>query len=209
MVIKAAIVEDIKEIRESFASLINRSRGVRCVASYGTAEEALEGLAAIHVDVVLMDIELPGMSGVECVRALKAKHPDLECMMLTMFENEERVFQSLAAGASGYIVKRAASGKLVEAIKELYGGGSPMSPQIARQVVSTFYQRQSVLSDDDALTKREEEILALLSKGYRYQEIADTLFISIETVRTHIHRIYEKLHVRSRSEAIIKNLQRQ
>ncbi|MDE3056601.1 MAG: response regulator transcription factor [Bacteroidota bacterium] len=209
MTIKVAIVEDVQEIRESFVSLINRARGVRCIVSYGTAEEALRGLSDVHVDVVLMDIELPGMSGIDCVRALKVKQPALECMMLTMFENEERVFQSLAAGASGYIVKRAASGKLIEAIKELHGGGSPMSPQIARQIVTAFRQPFSFPTAANSLTKREEEILSLLSKGYRYQEIADALFISVETVRTHIHRMYEKLHVRSRSEAIIKTLQHQ
>ena len=159
-------------------------------------------------DVVLMDINLPDLSGIECVRRLKAEYPDLQIMMLTMYEDSEQVFQALAAGASGYLVKRTPPGQLIEALKEVHQGGSPMSMQIARMVVDSFHHMGPARDETANLTPREEEILSHLAKGLRYKEIADTLFISVETVRSHLRRIYEKLHVRSRTEAVVKYLRK-
>ena len=155
-------------------------------------------------DVVLMDINLPRMSGIECTRRLKERQPDVPIMMLTIYEDDEKIFDSLTAGASGYLLKKTPPAKLLDAILELHNGGSPMSSRIARKVVETFRALGTSSKEIENLSKRESEILSHLAKGYRYKEIADTLFISIETVRTHIRNIYEKLHVRSRSEAVLK-----
>ena len=151
-----------------------------------------------------MDINMPNTSGIECVAKLKALQPTLQIMMLTSFEDNEKIFQSLIAGASGYLLKKTPPTKLLEAIDELHNGGSPMSNQIARKVVETFRTQPVGSKDTVGLTEREQEILSHLAKGYRYKEIADTLFISVETVRTHLRNIYEKLHVRSRTEAVLK-----
>ena len=202
--INVAIVEDEDEVREGLAVLINGSEGFRCILTYPSAEKALPDILTNKPDVVLMDINLPGMSGIECTRKLKARQPDLPIMVLTVYDDDEKIFESLKAGASGYLLKKTPPAKLLEAILELHNGGSPMSSRIARKVVQAFQAMGPSSKDTENLSKREHEILSYLAKGYRYKEIAETLFISIETVRTHLRNIYEKLHVRSRSEAVLK-----
>jgi DNA-binding NarL/FixJ family response regulator len=208
-IIAVAIVEDDVTIREGLKALIGASGGFTCVGDYPSAEDALIHIGDHAPDIVLMDIHLPGMSGVECVRQLKSKLPSVQVMMLTVYQNDENIFAALKAGANGYMVKRTKPERLLEAIMELHGGGSPMSAEIARKVVGTFHERH-VLNEAAAenLTDREREILGYLANGMRYKEIAERLFISTHTVRTHIHRIYEKLHVHTKSEAIIRVLQK-
>lgn len=207
--ILVAIVEDNDTIREGLKQLIGSSPGFDCVGAFISAEDALDQLSKESADVVLMDINLPGMSGIECTHHLKRNFPKLQIMMLTVYENDEYIFPALKAGASGYMVKRTRADKLLEAIVELRQGGSPMSAEIARRVVQTFHQQRVIAQEQTAaLTKREGEILGYLSNGLRYKEIAERLFISPATVRTHIHKIYEKLHVRTKSEAILKVLQK-
>lgn len=202
--IRVAIVEDINEIRDGLAALINGSEGYRCVGAFSDAESFLRKLPELLPDVVLMDINLPGISGIECIRLLQMKKYQAPIMVLSVYENDEHVFESLQAGASGYLLKKTPPIKLLDAIQDLYNGGSPMSGQIARKVVQTFQQTSIPSKEMEQLTPRELEILSHLAKGYRYKEIADTLFISVETVRTHLRNIYEKLHVRSRAEAVLK-----
>jgi DNA-binding NarL/FixJ family response regulator len=204
--IKIMIVEDQEGVREGLRILINGSDGYRCIAACRSAEEALEKLHTEVPDVVLMDINLPGMRGTECVVHVKNLHPEIQVMMLTVFENNDEIFQSLEAGATGYLLKKTPPAKLLEAIRDLVNGGSPMSGEIARKVVQVFHQSAHVKFADASLTAREEEILSYLAKGYLYKEIADALFINIETVRSHIHKIYQKLHVRTRSELLLKYL---
>jgi len=206
--INVAIVDDDREVREGIALLINGTQNYRCVGAYGSAQEAVEKIPGLGVHVVLMDINMPHTTGIECVVRLKQLQPSLQIMMLTSFEDDEKIFQSLVAGASGYMLKKTPPAKLLEAIEEIYNGGSPMSNQIARKVVETFQSGGSASKDTTGLTQREQEILSHLAKGYRYKEIADTLFISVETVRTHLRNIYEKLHVRSRTEAVLKYLKK-
>jgi len=208
MSIKIAIVEDNDEIREGLAVLINGSSGFKCVARYANGEDALKYIPGEHPDVVLMDICLPKMSGIECVIRLKACMTDLQIMMLTIYEDDELVFKSLVAGATGYILKKTPPAELLEAIQDLHNGGSPMSSQIARKVVQTFQQIGKSRQETENLTQRETEIISYLAKGYHDKEIADTLFVSVETVRTHIRNIYKKIHVRSRTEAVLKYLGR-
>jgi DNA-binding NarL/FixJ family response regulator len=204
--IRIAIVEDEKAIRNGLKLLIDGTEGYKCVALYPNAEEALRRIFDADPDVVLMDIHLPGMSGIECVRQLKEQNPNFQIVMLTIYEDDEEIFKSLAAGAHGYILKKTPPAKLLEAITEVHNGGSPMSTQIARRVVDFFQMKEGATKQTEKLSKREQEILSFLSKGYRYKEIADVLCISIETVRTHIRNIYEKLHVHSRTEALLKYL---
>ncbi|MFA5831874.1 MAG: response regulator transcription factor [Bacteroidota bacterium] len=208
MAIRVAIVEDIKKIREGLASLIDGSDGFQCTETYESAEEALRGIPSYHPDVVLMDIQLPRMSGIECVEKLKELTPDLEIMMLTSFEDSDKVFKSIVAGASGYILKSTPPAELLEAIRDLHDGGSPMSDQIARKVVQAFRQMGSSSKETENLSDRETEILSYLAKGYQDKEIADTLFLSIKTIRTHLRNIYKKLHVRSRMEAVLMYLKK-
>jgi len=203
-----SIVEDIDEIRDSLAVLINGSAGFECIGTYRNATEALKGIPLHKPNVVLMDINLPDMSGIECVRKLKDQDASLQVVMVTMYEDSEQVFKALAAGASGYILKRTPPSRLLEAIQEVHQGGSPMSMQIARMVVQSFHQSGLSVDESASLTRREEEILSYLAKGLRYKEIAETLFISVETVRSHLRRIYDKLHVRSRTEAVVKYLRK-
>lgn len=207
MFINVAIVEDIEDIREGLAGFINSAEGFRCVATYGCAEAALAELPDLEPDVVLMDIGLPGMSGIECIRRLKAQETAMQIMMLTIYEDDEKIYNSLAAGATGYILKKTPPVRLLEAIQDLHNGGSPMSPQIARKVVQTFQHHQTSSPALASLTNREQEILSYLAKGHLYKEIAATLSISVETVRTHLHKIYKKLHVHTRTEAVLKHLQ--
>ncbi|MHB8580158.1 MAG: response regulator [Ignavibacteriaceae bacterium] len=204
MIINIAIVDDKDEIREGLSYLINSSEGFKCAAKYSNAEDALKEIPTLNIDVVLMDINLPGMSGIDCVIELKRKRKDIQIMMLTIFEDGDMIFKSLQAGASGYVLKKTSAASLLEAIKDIYNGGSPMSSQIARKVVASFQSTKVSLEKNEELSDRETEILTYLSKGYRYKEIAELLFISIETVRTHIRNIYEKLQVHSRTEAILK-----
>jgi DNA-binding NarL/FixJ family response regulator len=206
--IQVAIVEDDQEIREDFARRIDHSPSCRLLRSYGDAESALADLPRRQPDVVLMDINLPGMDGVDCVRQLKAKMPKVHFMMLTVYEDGDRLFRSLMAGATGYLLKRTPPDKLLAAIHDVYEGGAPMSPEVARRVVQYFQQLPKPSSDLQTLSAREREVLEQLSKGYLYKEIEDHLRISTGTLRTHIASVYEKLHVHSRTEAVVKYLNR-
>ncbi len=207
--IKVMIVEDDTAVREGLAALINGSEGYECTHACSSAELALAQISDYMPDVVLMDINLPGMNGIECVVCLKNAYPEIQVMMLTVFDNTDEIFKSLAAGASGYLLKKTPPARLLEAISELVGGGSPMSSEIARKVVQTFHKPILQQFPDANLTAREEEILQYLTKGYLYKEIAEALFINIETVRTHIHKIYQKLQVRTRTEVLLKCMKQQ
>ncbi|HTL72326.1 MAG TPA: response regulator transcription factor [bacterium] len=206
MPIQIAIVEDDQGLRESLTALIRREPRLRCVGEYATAEAALAAIPVKGSDVVLVDINLPGMSGIELVAKLKAKMPKLQLMMITMYEDCDQIFASLQAGATGYLLKRSQPAEIVQAIEQMHVGGSPMSPEIARKVVSFFHKNSSRASGVDQLTKRETEILSQLAKGYMYKEIADNMGIGMETVRTHLQNIYGKLHVHSRTDAVVKFL---
>jgi len=200
-------VEDDDDIREGIAFLLNKTPEFVCVNCYATAEAALTGMPTDDPDVVLMDINLPGMSGVECVRRLTAGRPKLVVLMLTVYEHTDAIFQSLTAGASGYLLKRTPPAELLDAIRQAHNGSSPMSGHIARKVVQYFHHPPSS-KPMEALSPREQEVLEHLAQGYLYKEIADRLGISIDTVRKHLGRVYEKLHVRSRTEAVAKYLRR-
>ena len=206
MRIKVAIVEDSPGTRESLTELLGRAPSLRCVGAYPTAEEALGNIPREQPDVVLMDINLPGMSGIECVGLLKDRLPATQVLMLTTYEEADLIFDSLRNGASGYLLKNMPPSELVQAIEQVHAGGAPMSMQIARKVVNHFRQIKQPKSEVDKLTKREHEILSLLAKGYLYKEIADQLGITLSTVRAHLHTIYEKLHVQSRTQAVVKFL---
>ena len=206
MPIRVAIVEDQLEVRQGLAYMIDGSAGFSCVGAYGDAESALEDLASREIDIVLMDIGLPGISGIQALPRLKLLQPDAQIMMLTIYDDDAKIFQSLQAGATGYILKKTPPAQLIDNIQTLYRGGSPMSSQIARRVVETFHVDIRPMDDDADLTPREQEILELLVQGYRYREIVDRLNISLDTVRTHIRHIYEKMQVRSRGEATYKYL---
>lgn len=201
--ITVAIIEDIQEIREGLELLINESDGFNCVVTFSTGEEALAGLPGICPDVVLMDIHLPGINGIEAVRTLKTKCTSTQFIMSTVYEDDENIFESLKAGASGYLLKKTAPAKILDSISEVYHGGSPMSSQIARKVIASFQQKNSI-DDSELLTHREKETLKLLARGLRYKEIATELGITMETVRSHTRNIYLKLQVQSRTEAINK-----
>ena len=199
---RVAIVEDIAGIRDNLMTLVATSAGLELAGVAGTGEEALEILPALRPDVVLMDIELgEGISGIECVRQLKEILPATEFMMLTVFADHTSVYESLRAGATGYLVKGLAAERLLDSITELRAGGSPMSSSIARRVVQNLIQPKAPTTPESRLSVREEEVLRALAAGQRYKEIADVLGLSVHTVRTHIHRIYQKLHVQNRSEA--------
>lgn len=203
--IKVAIVDDDEGIRASLAVLIKRAADFRLLGDYPDAESALKEIPVRKPDVVLMDINLPGMKGYECVRQLKAQLPQVQFLMLTVYEDSDSLFNSLKAGASGYLLKRTASERLLDAIRDVHAGGSPMTPQLARRVVMFFNQP----AKDDTmaqLTPGEREFLDQLAKGYAYKEIADRMKISIDTVRSYVRTVYEKLHVHSRTEAVVKYL---
>ena len=203
--INVAIVEDIDELREAMRLLIQSAEGLLCVFDFSNAEDALSTLSDDPVDIVLMDIHLPGMSGIDCVRQLKEKRPEILFMMCTIFQDDENIFNALMAGASGYLLKSDDPEKTINAIGELYKGGSPMNAYIARRVIDTFHKPGApIRKNNDLLTKRENELLVLLAKGYRYKEIAAQLFIGVETVRKHINNIYVKLQVQSKMEAVNK-----
>ncbi len=211
MVISVCIVDDNKDIRSALEQIIVMREGYKLAGSFAGAEEALQKIPLLKPDVVLMDINLgDGESGIDCVSQLKPQHPDILFMMCTVYEEDEKIFEALAAGANGYILKKTDPAKLLDAIKELYEGGAPMSSQIARKVVSAFQTKTNPDSMETSvqgkpiniLSNRENEILVLLAKGLLYKEIAGKLFISQETVRKHVYHIYEKLHVNNRVEAI-------
>jgi DNA-binding NarL/FixJ family response regulator len=204
MPIAVSIVEDEPKTRESLLRLLSCAPNVRCLGSYATGEEALRGIPTEKPDVALVDINLPGISGIECVAKLKTKLPALRVLMLTTYEERDSIFDSLRAGASGYLLKKAGYAGLIQAIDDIYAGGAPMSAQVARQVVEHFHRIQKPASDMEKLTAREQELLALLAKGYLYKEISERLNISMSTVSTHLQHIYEKLHVQSRTEAAAK-----
>lgn len=210
MAITVSIIEDNEQLRNTLSRVLNRAEGFRCISTYGSAEEGLEDLPARKPDVVLMDINLPGINGVECVRRLKQTAPAIQVVMLTVYEDTENIFNALAAGASGYLLKRTSSAELLESLREVHRGGSPMTAHIARKVVQSFQKPAAPAAASaeptEDLSPREREVLDCLSQGFLYKEIAEKLGISYETVHTYIRRIYEKLQVRTRTEAVAKFL---
>jgi DNA-binding NarL/FixJ family response regulator len=202
--IRVAIVEDDRSVRENLCVLIDAATGFRCTATCSSAEEAWKQLPPIAPEVVLMDIHLPGKSGIECVAKLKALLPETQVIMLTIEEDSERVFDSLKAGATGYLVKSVSPAKILDAIAEVHNGGAPMSSHIARNVVLAFRKTPEPENPELNLSPREEEVLRLLAKGHRSKEIAEELGVGTATVNTHVRHIYEKLHVRSRAEAVAR-----
>jgi DNA-binding NarL/FixJ family response regulator len=209
MAISVAIVEDDALVREHLVRLVDGAAGFQCAGAYADGEQALHDLPRQAPEVVLMDINLPGISGIECVRRLKKLLPRLQVIILTVYEDSDRVFAALEAGAGGYLLKRTPSDKLLEAVREIHQGGAPMSSYIARKVVQSFQQRSPSAPEEANLSPREEEILHLVAKGYHNKEIADQLSISVETVRVHLRNIYEKLHVNSRSQAVVRFLNKE
>lgn len=208
MSIRVAIVEDDQAVRDNLGVLIDKAAGFQCIARCPSAEDALRELPGVLPDVILMDIHLPGKSGIECVERLKPMLPLTQFIMLTIEEDTERVFESLKAGATGYFVKHVSPEEILEAVAEVHRGGAPMSSHIARRVVTAFRQAPESGASDLPLSPREEEILKLLAKGHRSKEIAEQLQIGLGTVNTHVRHIYEKLHVRSRAEAVARLVRR-
>jgi DNA-binding NarL/FixJ family response regulator len=206
--ISVSIVDDSSELRQSIATFVNNSPGFRCVSTYSNGNEAILRLPADKPDVVLMDINMPGMNGIECVRRLRAVAPKMQIIMLTVYGDSDQIFDALVAGASGYLLKRVTPEKLLEAIKEVHEGGAPMSSFIARKVVASFQKKtgKEKPGQDFHLAPREQMVLERLAKGMTYKQICSELDISIGTIRTYIRRIYEKLHVHSRTEAVVKYL---
>jgi DNA-binding NarL/FixJ family response regulator len=204
--ITVSIVEDAEGVRDGLVRLLNSSPGFQCIASYPTGEAALAEIPGRPPDVVLMDLDLPGIKGVECVRKLKTILPAIRVVMLTVYENPEHIFDALSAGAIGYLIKKRLPGDLLEAVRDAHAGGAPMSSQIARKVVQ-FFQNVPASSGLETLSARELEVLDLLAKGFLVKEIADQTSLGYGTVRTYIRRIYEKLQVHSRSQAVSKYLQ--
>lgn len=203
--ISVCIVEDNRDILHALEEIIMMADGYELLGSFTSAEDAVYGIPTLHPNVVLMDINLGKMDGIECVKRIKPDHPDILFMMCTVYEEDEKIFEALAAGANGYILKKTSPSKMLEAIKELNEGGAPMSSQIARKVVTAFQKAPSSNSAQiDKLSNREAEILELLAKGLLYKEIAASLNIAQETVRKHVYHIYEKLHVNNRVEAVNK-----
>jgi DNA-binding NarL/FixJ family response regulator len=199
--IKVCLVEDIKEVREGMETLLTLDKRFEVLASYADAESAAEHLPAWDADIVIMDINLPGMSGIDCIRKVKRQCPHSQFIMFTIYEDDEKVFEALEAGANGYLLKKTSLSKITDSLIELHQGGSPMSTQIARKVIERMHINK-LENTTDLLSPRETEILRLLAKGLLYKEISDQINITTGTVRQHIHRIYEKLHVQNRTEAI-------
>ena len=205
--ISVCIVDDNRELRNALEEIISMSEGYRCVGTIPTAEDAIRQIPLLKPDVVLMDINLgTGESGIDCVRALKPRIPATNFMMCTVYEEDEKIFEALSAGASGYILKKTTPSKMLDAIRDLYEGGAPMSSQIARKVVAAFLNRPSSNGGNELnnLTHREREILELLSRGMMYKEIALALNLANDTIRKHVYHVYEKLHVTNRVEAVNK-----
>jgi DNA-binding NarL/FixJ family response regulator len=206
--ITVSLVEDNRKTRESLAALLRNSPGFSCLSVYGSGEDALRDAPIQKPQVILMDINLPGMNGIECVGKLKAAAPEIEILMLTAYEDTEQIFSSLQAGASGYLLKSMPPQEILAALTQIVQGGAPMSASIARKVVTFFKKLPQPAPEMKTLTARESEILGLLAKGYHYKEIASALEIGVGTVRTHLHAIYKKLQVQSRTEAVVKYLGR-
>jgi DNA-binding NarL/FixJ family response regulator len=205
--IAVSIIEDDASVRKILAGWVSRAKGFRFVSEYGNAESAVARLVEDKPDVVLVDINLSGQSGIHCVCRLKPVMPNTQFLMVTVYEDADHIFDALAAGASGYLLKRTPRQELLAAIKQVHEGGSPMTSYIARKVVQSFQRPASQAPLPDDLSPREWEVLRLLARGYAYKEIAEALSISMPTVNTHIHRIYEKLHVQSRGQAVARYAQ--
>ena len=205
-VINTAIVEDQRDIREGLAMLINGTNGYRCTGSYRSMEEALEKIASDFPDVVLSDIGLPGMDGIEGIRILKERHPDLLALVLSVYDDDERIFDALCAGACGYLLKKTPPERLMESLREAAGGGAPMSPEVARRVITLFRDFRPPQRADYDLTPHETRLLKLLVEGHNYKTAAFELNVSVNTVSFHLKKIYEKLQVHSKSEAVAKAL---
>lgn len=207
--IKVVIVEDLEEVVEGLKAFINEDKELELSATYRTAEAALLELPILLPDIVIMDINLPKMSGIECMRQVKQLAPSIQFMMFTVYENNDQVFEALKAGATGYLLKKTPPAQIIEGVKDLHRGGSPMSAAIARKLIEEFKgNKQAALPESALLTPREQEVLNLLAKGLLYKEISDQLHISLSTVRQHIHKVYEKLQVQNKVEALNKMFKR-
>ncbi|MBA4150722.1 MAG: response regulator transcription factor [Verrucomicrobia bacterium] len=205
MLIKVAIVEDDRRWRTNLERLLKETEGLECVGSFGTAEDAVRDIPGDQSpQVVLMDINLPGMSGVECTRQLKGLLPTVQIVMLTVYDDSDRIFQALQMGANGYLLKRASADEILEAIQDVHRGGAPMSAYIARKVVQSFQQQRSSANPDEVLSKRESEVLGYVARGYSDKEVAEALGLTSATIRSYLKTIYGKLHVHSRTQAILK-----
>jgi DNA-binding NarL/FixJ family response regulator len=206
-IVRVAIVEDHRDLREGLRVLIDGTPGYRCLGAFRTMEEALPRISADTPDVVLADIGLPGMSGIEGVRILRERHPGLQLLMLTVYDDDDRIFEALCAGATGYLLKKTPPGRILESLNEAVAGGSPMSPEVARRVIALFREVRPPKQAEHDLTPHESRILGLLVEGHAYKSVAAELGVSVNTVRYHIKHIYEKLQVHSKSEAVAKALQ--
>ena len=202
--IKLVIVEDLEEVTEGLSEFIRRDPELQLAGTFRTAEAAALELPLIKPDIVIMDINLPGISGIECIRQVKKSNVPMQFMMFTVYENNDQVFEALKAGATGYLLKKTAPLQIIEAIKDLHNGGSPMSATIARKLVTIFQDQPKVNNEASVLTNREKDVLECLAKGMLYKEIAEQLGISFHTVRQHIRKMYEKLHVQNKTEALNK-----
>jgi DNA-binding NarL/FixJ family response regulator len=200
--ITAVVIEDDPSVRELLAGWLDEAKDFSCIGQFVDTESAAAGIPKLNPNVALVDINLPGLSGIDCVRALKPRLPGTQFVMLTVYEDSDHIFEALTAGATGYLLKRTPRDALIAALREVHSGGSPMSSNIARKVVQSLQQAKPKLKPAEALSKRENEVLALLAQGYLYKEIADTIGVSLPTVNTYIRRIYEKLHVHSRAQAV-------
>jgi DNA-binding NarL/FixJ family response regulator len=207
MPIRVSIVEDLAEIREGLVDLVRSDRELSMIGSFEDAESAVQKLPDLQADIVVMDINLPGMSGIDCIKIVKEKCPGTQFMMFTVYENDDKVLQAMQAGATGYLLKRTKPDQILEGIKELNQGGSPMSSNIARKLLTIFLHKKKA-AKKDVLSDRENEVLQLLADGLLYKEIAERLYIGHGTVRQHLHNIYEKLHVHNRTEAVNKYFDR-
>lgn len=204
-IIRIAILDDDKDLREILSSLLNRSEGFKCVATYQNSKEALKNIADDVPDILLLDIEMPDKSGIACLKLLKNEFPNLRVMMLTVYSDSEKIFQSLRGGAVGYLLKKSPTNKLLEAIQEAYDGGAPFSGEVARKVLQ-YFQTPDTKVNPSLLSDREKEVLEALVEGHSTKAIAEKLFVSFHTIRFHLHNIYIKLHVNSRAEAVAKAL---
>jgi len=201
--ITVCIVEDLEDIRNGLAAIINMTDGFKVLQTFSNAEDALQQLSLLQPDIVVMDINLPGISGIECIRRVHEKNRSIQFMMFTIYENSDTVFEALEAGATGYILKNSSPAKIIESLQELHQGGSPMNPEIAKKLVMRF-QKQTFSQNEYHLTPKEQKILELMSRGYLYKEIAGELKNTVNTIKQHIRHIYEKLHVQNKAEAINK-----